>query len=64
VIATIASVMDFKRSQRGYFRAIGTFGAHFLPLLAMTCAFALVSVGIIKLVNRMLRRHHATSYAQ
>lgn len=64
VIATIASVMDFKTlATAGISAAIGTLGAHFLPLLAMTGAFALVSVGIIKLVNRMLRRHHATSYA-
>ena len=64
VIATIASVMDFKTlATSGFSAALNTFAAHFLSLAAMAGAFALVSIGIIKLVNRMLKRHHATSYA-
>ena len=64
VIATIASVMDFKTlATSGISAALATLGTHFLPLVAMTGAFGLVSIGIIKLVNRMLKRHHATSYA-
>jgi len=63
VIATIASVMDLKTlATSGFSAALNTFAVHFLPLLAMAGAFALVSIGIIKLVNRMLKRHHATSY--
>lgn len=64
VLATIASVLDLKTlASSGIAAAIGNLGAHFLPLMAMAGAFALVSILIIKLVNRMLRRHHATSYA-
>lgn len=64
VIATIASVMDLKTlANDGLIAALQTFSEHLLPLLAMAGAFALVSIGIIKFVNRMLKRHHATSYA-
>jgi putative membrane protein len=64
VIATIASVMDLKTlATAGLSTALNTFAVHFSPLAAMAGAFALVSIGIIKLVNRMLKRHHATSYA-
>lgn len=64
VISTIASVMDFKTlASSGLAAAITNLGAHILPLLAMVGAFGLVAIFIIKLVNRMLKRHHATSYA-
>ena len=64
VIAAITSVLDLKTlAADGLGAMVANLGAHMLPLLAMTAAFALVAVGIIKLVNRMLRRHHATSYA-
>ena len=64
VIATIASVLDFRSlASSGLSGMIQNLGAHFLPLLAMVGAFGLVSILIIKLVNRMLKRHHATSYA-
>jgi putative membrane protein len=64
VIAAIASVMDFKTlASSGIAAALASLGAHLLPLTAMVAAFGLVAILIIKLVNRMLRRHHATSYA-
>jgi putative membrane protein len=64
VIATIASVLDFHSlATAGLAGMAQNLGAHFLPLLAMVGAFGAVSILIIKLVNRMLRRHHATSYA-
>lgn len=64
VLAAIASVMDFKTlASSGLAAAFASLGAHILPLTAMVAAFGLVSILIIKLVNRMLRRHHATSYA-
>lgn len=64
VVATIASVLDFRSlASSGLAGVFQTLGAHILPLLAMVGAFGLVSILIIKLVNRMLRRHHATSYA-
>lgn len=64
VIAAITSVLDIKTlASAGLGAMIANLGAHMLPLLAMTAAFGLVAIGIIKLVNRMLRRHHATSYA-
>lgn len=64
VIATIASVLDLHSlATAGLAGMLQNLGAHFLPLLAMVGAFGLVSILIIKLVNRMLRRHHATSYA-
>jgi len=64
VIATIASVLDLKTlTSSGLAAAVGSLGAHILPLLAMAGAFGLVSIFIIKLVNRVLKRHHATAYA-
>ncbi len=64
VIATIASVLDFRSlASSGLTGMIQNLSAHFLPLLAMVGAFGLVSILIIKLVNRMLKRHHSTSYA-
>lgn len=64
VIAAIASVMDFNSLASGGIPAVlAKLSGSFLPLLAMTAMFALVSLGIIKIVNRMLKRHHAMSYA-
>jgi len=64
VLAAIASVIDFKTlASSGIAAAFASLGEHFLPLTAMVAAFGLVAILIIKLVNRMLRRHHATSYA-
>jgi putative membrane protein len=64
VIATITSVLDLKTlASSGLTAMMANLGAHILPLGAMIASFGLVAIGIIKLVNRMLRRHHATSYA-
>lgn len=64
VIAAIAGVFDISAlTSGGIAGLIGRFGETLVPFLAMAAAFALVSLGIIKLVNRMLARHHATSYA-
>lgn len=64
VIAAIASVMDFNSLASGGIPAVlAKLSGSFLPLLAMTAMFAVVSLGIIKIVNRMLKRHHAMSYA-
>lgn len=64
VIAAIASVMDFNSLASGGIPAVlAKLSGSFLPLLAMTAMFAVVSLGIIKIVNRMLKWHHAMSYA-
>jgi len=64
VIAAITSVLDIKTlASSGLAAMLANLGAHILPLGAMVVSFGIVAVGIIKLVNRMLRRHHATSYA-
>lgn len=64
VIAAITSVLDIKTlASSGLSAMLANLGAHILPLGAMVVSFGIVAVGIIKLVNRMLRRHHATSYA-
>jgi putative membrane protein len=64
VISAIASVMDFNSLASGGIPAVlAKLSGSFLPLLVMTAMFAVVSLGIIKIVNRMLKRHHAMSYA-
>ena len=64
VISAIASVMDFSSlASGGVAAALTKLSGSFLPLLVMTAMFAVVSLGIIKIVNRMLKRHHAMSYA-
>jgi putative membrane protein len=64
VISTIASVFDLSAlASSGFGAVIGRLGETILPLLALTASFALVSLLIIKIVNRMLARHHATAYA-
>lgn len=64
VIATIASVLDFSTlANEGLGAAIAQLGASIVPLVAMSAGFAAVSILIIKLVNRMLARHHSASYA-
>jgi putative membrane protein len=64
VISAIASVMDFSSlASGGIPAALAKLSGSFLPLLVMTAMFAVVSLGIIKIVNRMLKRHHAMSYA-
>ncbi len=64
VIALIADVMNMQTlANEGIAAAIGNLGAHILPLMAMAGTFAIISLAIIKLVNYMLKRHHATSYA-
>lgn len=64
VIATIASVLDFSTlANEGFGAAIAQLGASIVPLIAMSAGFAVVSILIIKLVNRMLARHHSSSYA-
>ncbi len=64
VISAIASVMDFNSLASGGIPAVlAKLSGSFLPLLVMTAMFALVSLVIIKIVNRMLKRHHAMSYA-
>ena len=64
VISAIASVLDLSSLASGGITAVfAKLSVTFVPLLLMTAMFALVSLGIIKLVNRMLKRHHAMSYA-
>ena len=64
VISAIASVLDFSSlASGGVAAAVVKLSGSIVPLLLMTAMFALVSLGIIKLVNRMLKRHHAMSYA-
>lgn len=64
VIALIADVMNMQTlANEGIAAAIGNLGAHILPLMAMAGTFGIISLVIIKLVNHMLKRHHATSYA-
>lgn len=64
VISTIASVLDLSTlAKQGLGAAIAQLGASIVPLLAMSAGFAVVSILIIKLVNRMLARHHSSSYA-
>ena len=64
VIAAVASVLDFgSLASGGIAAAFAKLSGSFLPLLVMTGMFAVVSLGIIKIVNQMLKRHHAMSYA-
>ena len=64
VISAIASVMDFNSLASGGIPAVlAKLSGSLLPLMVMTAMFAVVSLGIIKIVNRMLKRHHAMSYA-
>ncbi|MPN57978.1 hypothetical protein SDC9_205674 [bioreactor metagenome] len=64
VIAAISSVMDLSTlAASGLGAMLAKLGEMFWPLLALVGSFGLVSFFIIRLVNRVLRRHHATSYA-
>ena len=64
VIAAIASVLDFSSlASGGIAAAIGRLSGSIVPLIVMAAVFALVSLFIIKVVNRALKRHHALSYA-
>lgn len=64
VIAAITSVLDLKTlASSGFGAMVANLGANILPLCVMVASFGIVAVVIIKLVNRMLKRHHATSYA-
>ena len=64
VIAAISSVMDISTlATSGLGAMLAKLGEMFWPLLALVGAFGLISFFIIRLVNRVLRRHHATSYA-
>ena len=64
VIAAIASVLDFTSLARGGITAALTkLSGSIVSLLLMAAMFALVSLVIIKIVNRMLKKHHALSYA-
>ncbi len=64
VISTIAGVMDFATlAQSGVSGAIAKLGDIFVPLMVLAGSFAVVSLLIIKLVNRMLARHHSAAYA-
>jgi len=64
VISAIASVLDLHSLvSGGIAAAFVKLSGSIVPLLLMTAMFALVSLGIIKIVNRMLKRHHAMSYA-
>ncbi len=64
VISTIASVFDFSAlASSGLAAVVGRLGETIVPLSALSASFALVSLVIIKFVNRALKRHHATSYA-
>lgn len=64
VITTIASVLDFSSLMSGGIAAaLVKLSGSIVPLMLMTAMFAIVSLGIIKIVNRALKRHHAVSYA-
>ena len=64
VIAAISSVMDLSTlASSGFGAMLAKLGETFWPLVALVGSFGLVSFGIIRLVNRMLKRHHTTSYA-
>lgn len=64
VIASISGVMDFSSlASGGVAAALARLSSSILPLLIMAAAFAVVSLVIIKGVNRALKRHHALSYA-
>lgn len=64
VIASIASVMDFPSLlSGGVSAAIAKLSGSIVSLMVMTAAFAVVSLIIIRFVNRALKRHHALSYA-
>lgn len=64
VIAAIASVLDFASlASGGISAAVAKLSGSIVPLMLMTAAFAVVSLIIIKFVNRALKRHHALSYA-
>lgn len=64
VIAAISSVMDLSTlATSGLGAMLTNLGEMIWPLLALVGSFGLVSFFIIRLVNRVLRRHHATSYA-
>lgn len=64
VIETISGVLDLSTlATSGLGAAIAKLGETIVPFLALAGAFALVSILIIKLVNRMLARHHSASYA-
>ena len=64
VIAAISSVMDISTlASSGFGAMLAKLGETFWPLVALVGSFGLVSFGIIRLVNRMLNRHHTTSYA-
>ena len=64
VIAAIASVLDLSSlASGGIAAALAKLSGSIVPLLLMAAMFALVSIGIIKIVNRALKRHHAMAYA-
>ena len=64
VIAAISSVMDISTlTTAGLGAMLTNLGEMFWPLAALVGSFGLVSFFIIRLVNHILRRHHATSYA-
>lgn len=64
VIAAIASVLDFSSLLSGGIAgALAKLSGSIVPLLLMALMFALCSLLIIKIVNRVLKRHHALAYA-
>lgn len=64
VISTIASVLDLATLEKsGLGAAIAKLGDTVMPLVALAGAFAIVSLLIIKIVNRILARHHSMAYA-
>ena len=64
VIAAIAGVLDISSLvSGGVAAAMSRLASSIVPLLVMTAAFAVVSLIIIKGVNRALKRHHALAYA-
>lgn len=64
VIDAITGLFDLSTLvESGLAAALVGFGKAIVPLLFLALGFALVSVLIIRGVNRALARHHATSYA-
>jgi putative membrane protein len=64
VISTIAGVLDLSTlAEHGLGAAIAQLGDTIVPFLVLAASFGVVSLLIIKLVNRMLARHHSASYA-
>lgn len=64
VIGVLAGIFDLSELFSGGFAAaITRFSQILVPLIFMTIGFGVCALLIIKLVNFMMRRHHAAAYA-